>query len=213
MRVFKIFNSIDGEINHRGQGCFSTFIRLASCNLSCHYCDTKESQPEDSGKEISVDHIIDEVESIGCKNITITGGEPLLQEKELKVLCQKLWHMGYNMSVETNGTLQPTGLYGVSSWIVDYKLPGSGMEYQMLPDETFEGLTANDFVKFVITDIKDFTTAVRKYKKWRDSGLRAKVAFSPCGKNMTQALFVWMQERCLFDIILNIQIHKLVDLE
>jgi len=213
MRVFKIFNSIDGEINHRGQGSFSTFIRLAGCSLRCYWCDTPHSRPLDSGEEMSTESIVDKVASIGCKNITITGGEPLLQDVELKKLCQTLWHRGYNISIETNGSIEPTGLYGVSSWIVDYKTPSSGMVDYMLPDKSFLSLSSNDFIKFVIADLQDFIVAIRKYKKWKSLGLSAKVAFSPCGKDMVQSVFVWLQESYLFDIILNIQIHKLVSLE
>lgn len=218
--IYSIFNSIDGEVNCFGQGTFSTFLRLAECNLSCRWCDTKYAQSLESGKELSIPTIIKKVKKIGCKKITITGGEPLLQAEELKQLTKSLWHEGFIMSIETNGSLTPNGLYGVSSWIVDYKTPSSGMIHHMMDDSAFLSLGASDFIKFVIVDKADYTFAVDKYKKFVSSNkLKAKVTFSPGAKGIyspyspiVNKVIQWVKEDKLFDIMINLQLHRLADI-
>ena len=74
--VNEIFQSIQGESSHAGIPC--TFIRLTGCNLRCSYCDTTYAY--DEGIEMSLETIIKQIEEYGCKNVCITGGEPLLQK-------------------------------------------------------------------------------------------------------------------------------------
>jgi organic radical activating enzyme len=97
-----IFYSVQGEGRHIGRP--SIFIRLAECNLRCSFCDTKYSWAK--GKEISIGKVIKEIEDYGCKNIVITGGEPLLQQKEISELIQRLPD-NYRFEIETNGTIWP----------------------------------------------------------------------------------------------------------
>ncbi len=83
------------------------FIRLSGCNLiafgkGCKFCDSLYAE---KGDEISVDEIITKVKSYDCKNIVITGGEPLYQIDELTILVEKLDDMGYYLDIETNGTI------------------------------------------------------------------------------------------------------------
>ena len=213
LMVYSIFLSIDGEVNLYGQGGFATFVRLAGCNLKCMWCDTPYAGDYKDGNEMFLDEIIDRIESFGCKKITITGGEPLFQPNALKYLCQELWHKGYKMTVETNGSLVPNGLYGVSSWVVDYKLPSSGMMKEMQPDETFLNLTTSDYIKFVIATKKDYDQAKTTLIRWDNKrGVHAKIVFSPFLEKLdVKQLISWMKEDELFGIILNLQLHKLVD--
>ena len=91
MRIHSIFKSINGEVNKYHQGSICIFIRLAGCSLRCKYCDTVQAQSPDSGKEMNIDEIINEVVKFkNCYRITITGGEPLLQEAELEELVDRL---------------------------------------------------------------------------------------------------------------------------
>ncbi len=212
LMVYSIFLSIDGEVNFYGQGGFATFIRLAGCNLGCSYCDTKYAQNYSDGTKMFLDEIIIQIEEIGCKKITITGGEPLLQPNALKSLTQALWHKNYRITVETNGSLVPEGLYGVSSWVVDYKLPNSKMMSKMQPDVTFLKLRSSDYIKFVMGSYMDYQCAKAKIEYWKKrGGAHAKIAFSPCDRLTPKELIGWMKKDKLFDVILNLQLHKLID--
>lgn len=210
MKIYSIFPSIDGEVNSYHQGVVSTFIRFSGCQLSCSYCDTRYALKISDGKEMSLDEIMEEVEKIGIRKITITGGEPLLQKDDFFHLTKRLWHDKYKFTVETNGSISLVG-YGVSSWIVDYKLPSSG-EYLSMKDEIFFDLRANDFVKFVIKNRNDYNTALDAMDKFRDKGCQAKFAFSPMfGEIDTEDLVNWMVEDRI-DAILNLQLHKIIGL-
>lgn len=94
--VNEIFYSLQGEGGRQGEA--SIFIRLTKCNLACDFCDTEF----DSGREMSLDQILAEIEKYPCKWIIWTGGEPTLQLKDeyLKVFAEK----GYKQAIETNGT-------------------------------------------------------------------------------------------------------------
>jgi len=131
MRIHSIFKSINGEVNKYHQGSICIFIRLAGCSLRCKYCDTVQAQSPDSGKEMNIDEIINEVVKFkNCYRVTITGGEPLLQEAELEELVNRL-SMEYDISIETNGAHQIKKVWPVS-WVVDYKCSSSGMKKKML---------------------------------------------------------------------------------
>jgi len=213
MRVYEIFTSINGEVCALGQGSFTTFIRLAGCNLKCSYCDTPETQDVHSGEDMDEDQIIMEVIKHGINNITITGGEPMLQQVDLEHLCRRLWHKGYRISVETNGSYNP--LFGyVESWIVDYKLPSSGMMGKMDPS-VHSKLGPNDWVKFVIGDEKDLLTAIEITEFY--IGLsRAKFAFSPVNKQFPASAIIKklndykIPQKYPSHVFLNIQIHKII---
>ena len=206
MRVYSIFNSIDGEVNQWGQGRFSTFIRFSGCNLRCNYCDTKYAQDMDCGKEMSVEEILEEVKKIGCRKITITGGEPLLQA-EMKDFLYLLFNQGYKVSIESNGSFRPI-LNLPYCWVMDWKLASSGMsEYMNL--ENFRDLSSEDFVKFVIQDRLDYDDALVVIKRLRILECYATFAFSPAQDKIDPAdLIEWMKEDKLFDVIVNLQLHK-----
>ena len=217
MKIYEIFQSIDGEVNYFHQGCITTFIRVAGCNFwknPCLYCDTKYAADPNSGKEMEVKEIIDIVSKLGGHKITITGGEPLFQMKEFYELTKKLYHSGFNTSVETNGSLPLEG-YGVGSWVTDFKLPGSG-NYDKMDHKLFVGLNSSDFVKFVITDKNDYRTAIREKNYLQSDGCHAKFAFSPvfgpCRTLENRMPIVdWLIQDKVFDAIINVQIHKILD--
>lgn len=146
MRVIEIFDSIDGEGLRAGE--LATFIRLAGCNLKCSYCDTAYSIPMDSGEEMTIPHILEVVRHIGNKNITLTGGEPLLHEEGFE-LANALSDAGYRVNVETNGSID-IRFVGIDSLItMDWKAPSSGMEAAMKASN-LEKLTEKDVLKLVI---------------------------------------------------------------
>lgn len=124
IRIIEVFTSIDGEQPRMGE--ITTFVRLAGCNLKCNYCDTANSQSKDSGKEMTVRELLKQIRQVSVSNnITITGGEPLLQMDAVEELCQRLRVLGYDINIETNGTINPTLplLTSVASMVYDYKAP------------------------------------------------------------------------------------------
>ena len=89
MNVIEIFASIDGEGSR--QGLLTTFLRLHDCNIRCSYCDTTYSYGIDSVfTEMTVAEVANVIESLGNHRITITGGEPLLQEAAVVELIDEL---------------------------------------------------------------------------------------------------------------------------
>ncbi len=89
MNVIEIFASIDGEGSR--QGLLTTFLRLHDCNIRCSYCDTTYSYGIDSTfTDMTVREVADAIESLGNHRITITGGEPLLQEAAVVELIDEL---------------------------------------------------------------------------------------------------------------------------
>jgi len=212
MRVYKIFNSIDGEVNCYGQGHMTTFIRFSGCNLNCSYCDTKYAQKYESGFGISISKIIKEVNKIGCKKVTLTGGEPLLQPHIVRCIGQLLENRNI-ITIETNGSIKPPVWHRNLAYVMDYKLESSGMGLHM-QYENFIGLGVRDFVKFVIGSALDYRQAKKIMNALKRSGCRANFAMSPIhGEVEPLTLIEWLQKDKIFDIVINLQLHKYIMVE
>ena len=156
---------------------------------------------------MSIDQIMDSVDSYRVKLVELTGGEPLLQTGSLK-LCEALLQKGYTVLVETNGSLPIRSLPSGCVRIVDVKCPGSGSgESFML--ENIDYLNLSDEVKFVISDKADFLWAcdfVNKFQLFQKS----KVLFSPCiGRVEPSELADWIVESN-FPARLGLQLHKFI---
>lgn len=163
MRVNEIFKSIDGEGLRTGE--LTTFIRLAGCNLRCSYCDTCYALKNSNGTEMSVDEIVKRVKKYDYRNITLTGGEPLIH-KDVDDLISKLCENGFYVNIETNGSV-PIDKYILNKNILitmDYKLPSSGVEKNMNLNN-LEKLRKNDVLKFVIgkDDFDKVEQVIEKY--------------------------------------------------
>jgi 7-carboxy-7-deazaguanine synthase len=212
--VEAIFNGIDGEANgFWGAGQLSTFIRLKGCNLRCEYCDTKYAQEvTDEDKPMEVEEILKWPDLLN--KVTITGGEPLIQ-KDCNVLITKLLVMGHKITVETNGTMPIEISNNLTRFVVDYKLPSSGMEGKMNP-EVFKCLCDNDVVKFVIADYDDYYAArgLATMNNWTS----ARKVFSPAiidqkdytGWPATLAQLMIEDANVLGDVQFSLQIHKVL---
>ena len=225
MLINSIFNSIDGEVNRFGQGMLTTFIRLQGCNLKCSYCDTPQAQSKlrtSENFELTPMEIIKQIKILGRKKVTITGGEPLVQRKELLRLVEmipKFFGWDFPITIETNGSKSLKGISDVASWVVDYKLPSSGMEDSMNYN-AFCYLSQDDFVKFVIQTKEDFNKATQTIEEiWpisEDVMDFPVFAFSPVYKKITPArLLSWLNESPipkLYKTALNIQLHKIIGL-
>ena len=146
MRVVEIFDSIDGEGIRAGE--LATFIRLAGCNLRCTYCDTPYALKWCDGQEMPLDAVLRTVKEIGNKNITLTGGEPLLTAHGVE-LAVALAKEGYLVNIETNGSIDIRPVQIERTVItMDYKTPSSGVEDAMLLDNLHR-LRGQDVLKFV----------------------------------------------------------------
>jgi 7-carboxy-7-deazaguanine synthase len=164
LNVQAIFNSLDGEVNgFNGAGELCTFIRLKGCPLRCRFCDTQYAQEEFPLNEMEISDILNFSNLLD--KVTITGGEPLFQKDGCKELIEKLASLGKRITVETNGSmaLPFTRVDRISfsknvRFVVDYKLPSSGVEEKMLAG-LFESLLETDVIKFVISDYNDYYIA------------------------------------------------------
>ena len=145
------------------------------------------------------------------QNVTLTGGEPLLQPG-IGELITALGALGYRVEIETNGSvsLQPfAGLSFRPCFTMDYKLPGSGMEAAMRP-ENFALLRNQDAVKFVVGSHADLERALEVIRQY---ALPAKctVFFSPVFGSIEPAEIVeFLKQHTLNQIRLQLQLHKLI---
>ncbi len=208
--VVEKFVSINGEGRRAGE--LAVFIRFRRCNLSCTYCDTRWANADSAEAEMmSALEIVGYVTSSGVKNVTLTGGEPLVQ-RELYRLIELLMESGCRVEIETNGSLPINGLCGRKFrpvFTLDYKLPGSGMERHMLT-ENYEYLTKNDTVKFVAGSRADLERAAEIIEEY---GLSEKcsVYISPVFGSIDPAEIVdFMAENRLNDVRLQLQLHKFI---
>lgn len=157
MKVSEIFYSIEGEGIEIGRP--EVFVRLAGCNLRCIWCDTKYALQ--NGKEMSVKEIVEEVRKYPCKSISITGGEPLLQKKELVELIKQLKSLGYWIQINTNGTVFDEEIFtSVDLISMDCKCPSSGMksDFDVL-QKTKELFDLKTQFKFIISNDEDYNYA------------------------------------------------------
>ncbi len=150
LKVNEIFYSIQGESTMAGLPCI--FIRLTHCNLRCSYCDTEYAFFE--GTDFSVSEIISEVNKYGCNLVEITGGEPLLQ-KEVHVLMKELCDLGFQVMIETGGSLPIKEIDKRVKIIMDLKCPSSEMSDKNLY-ENIISLKQADEIKFVIGNREDY---------------------------------------------------------
>jgi 7-carboxy-7-deazaguanine synthase len=157
--VNEIFHSIQGESTHAGRPC--VFIRLTYCNLRCTWCDTAYAFEE--GQRMSVAGILSVVRSFACGLVEVTGGEPLMQDG-VNELFEALCDGGFEVLVETSGSLDIGGIDRRVKRIVDFKCPGSGMVKKNLWSNV-AGLTPQDEVKFVVLDREDFDWAVGRIRE------------------------------------------------
>jgi 7-carboxy-7-deazaguanine synthase len=221
MRIHSVFLGIDGEVNFWGQGRPSYFIRLQKCNIHCSYCDIPEAQgPGSEKQDFTIEQIFQNIMQVGCTKITITGGEPLLQEPEIHQLLNLLFPYNIACSVETNGTLSTRKFrdsvrpYDRISLVVDYKLltKGPGPWPSMNPD-AFSHLIEMDWVKILIGDRPDFENAIKVMENIRELGCKARFALSPIHETLLgKELAQWILDAKMWDVTLNCQIHKWLDL-
>jgi 7-carboxy-7-deazaguanine synthase len=155
MQITEIYKSIQGESTHAGLSC--VFVRLTGCNLRCSWCDSEYTFT--GGHRMSMEEVLEEVEHLSPGGLVeITGGEPMLQEKEVVPLMQRLLDDGYTVLLETSGERPLLHVPRAVHKIVDVKCPNSG-EPDTFDMENLDTLTSADEIKFVLSDRTDYEFA------------------------------------------------------
>ncbi|HUS20034.1 MAG TPA: radical SAM protein [Terriglobales bacterium] len=175
MHIIEIYKSVQGESTFTGLPCI--FVRLAGCNLRCSWCDSEYTFS--GGTKMSLEQVEAEIEKLApVKLVEITGGEPMLQVREVVPLMERLISMGYTVLLETSGERPLAAVPKEVHKIVDVKCPGSGEGASFDPGN-LSSLSRTDEMKFVISDRQDYEFA-RTFV--REHGLESKVGavlFSP----------------------------------
>jgi 7-carboxy-7-deazaguanine synthase len=219
MQITEIYKSLQGESTYAGMPC--VFVRLTGCNLRCTWCDTEYSFY--GGKKMTPEQVLDEVEHLSPSGglIEITGGEPMLQERELVPLMQRLADSGYTVLLETSGERPLDQVPAAVVKIVDVKCPDSG-EGGTFRQENLQALKSHDEIKFVISGRGDYEFA-REFTVQHNLARRVNaVIFSPAFSK--EASGARDASTCLLDpqelaewmladnapARLGLQIHKLI---
>src|SRR5215471_18507275 len=175
MQILEIYRSLPGESSFAGIPC--TFVRLAACNLRCVWCDSEYTFT--GGKKVTAEEIEAEVARLSPGGLVeITGGEPMLQERELVPMMERLLARGYTLLLETSGERALDAVPKTVHKIVDVKCPGSG-EGGTFRMSNLEWLTPHDEIKFVLADRSDYEFARDFTRQHRLENRVQNVIFSP----------------------------------
>lgn len=210
-KIAETFSSINGEGTHAGQLAF--FVRFTGCNLNCSYCDTKWANvPNAKYTEMTGEEILSEVKKSGIKNVTVTGGEPLIQPNIIPLL-EMLCGDGHYVEIETNGSADVSEVLKIKenrpALTMDYKLPSSGME-SFMRTENFALLEAMDTVKFVSGSRADLERALEIIREYGLIG-KCAVYLSPVfGKIEPAEIVDFMLTNKLNGVNVQLQMHKFI---
>ncbi|OLD62989.1 MAG: 7-carboxy-7-deazaguanine synthase [Acidobacteria bacterium 13_1_40CM_2_68_5] len=203
LKVNEIFHSIQGESRHTGRPC--VFVRLTGCNLRCTWCDTAYAFEE--GVDLSVRLVLERIAPYATRYVLITGGEPLVQEGAIDLIGE-LCDRGYEVAVETGGSLDISSVDRRAMLVMDLKCPGSGMS-QKNRWENIALLKPTDEVKFVLADRADYDWARDAIARHRLAD-RCGVLLSPVhGALQPRSLAEWILADRL-PVRLQLQIHKYI---
>lgn len=205
------FVSINGEGNKSGE--LALFLRFKGCNLNCSYCDTAwANQPDAACEYRTVSWLCELAQESGVNNVTLTGGEPLLQNNVELLIDALLRETNQRIEIETNGSVS------IERWkerdqrlcfTLDYKLPGSGME-EHVRMENYAWLKPWDVVKFVCSDREDLDKARQVIESQRLTE-KCSVLLSPVFGRIDPADMVeYMKAGGMRDVRLQLQMHKFI---
>ncbi len=219
LQITEIYKSLQGESTYAGLPC--VFVRLTGCNLRCSWCDSEFSFY--GGRKMSREEVLGEVTRLSPSGglVEITGGEPMLQEREVVPLMQQLLEDGYKVLLETSGERLLARVPMRVIKIVDVKCPDSG-EPDTFALENLEALQPHDEVKFVLSDRTDYEFARDFVRRHQLADRVHAVLFSPAFRK--DASGARDASHCLLDpeelaqwiladdvpARLSLQIHKLI---
>ncbi|MDI6917162.1 MAG: radical SAM protein [Thermoplasmatales archaeon] len=204
IRINEIFYSIQGEGIQIGIP--TVFIRTQGCLFSCSWCDTVYARDFEKGKDMKVSEIIKKVKKYPAKYVCVTGGEPLLQ-KNVKFLISRLLKRGYNVNLETNGSVSLNGLPKSKNFLIsmDVKCPSSKME-KRVDFRNIKLLKKTDQLKFVLKDKKDYDYAKNIIKKYKPG---CNIVFMPVGGTNAKKFAENVLKNGL-NVRVLIQLHKVI---
>ncbi len=224
MHIIEIYKSLQGESSFAGLPC--VFVRLAGCNLRCSWCDSEYTFS--GGQKMSEAEILAEVQRLSPPSasgrgglVEITGGEPMLQERELVPFMRRLVDSGYQVLLETSGERPLELVPPAVVKIVDVKCPGSG-EHLSFHAENLGGLSPRDELKFVLASREDYEYAREFIRSRKLESGPATIILSPAFRK--DATGARSSEHCLLDPAdlaewiladnlrarLGLQIHKFI---
>ncbi len=202
LAVCEVFLSIQGEGRAAGLPC--VLLRLAGCNLRCSWCDTAYAWS--GGDMMTIEQVLARLEQFRCRRVLVTGGEPLLQPGTFELLT-RLCDRGYQVLLETNGSLDVAAVDRRVTKIVDFKCPSSNEEPKNLWANV-AALAETDEVKFILADRADYEYAKGALTR-HDLSARCPVTFSPVFGRLDPAeLAEWILADGL-DVRLGLQLHKI----
>ena len=104
---FESFGAVDGPGIR-----FVVFFQ--GCGLRCKYCHNRDTWPVNSGLEYTSDELISKILryknyfTVSGGGVTLSGGEPLLQQDFLLELLPKLKKLGIHTTIDTSGSFPLT---------------------------------------------------------------------------------------------------------
>lgn len=202
MQISEIFYSIQGEGIHIGIP--TIFIRTTGCNLRCSYCDTTYAY--ENGTTMSLYQILSEIRSFHCKNICITGGEPLLQRETISLITM-LQEKEYNVCLETNGSVPIPLITNRENLMIsmDMKMPSSMMDNHNIIDN-IKQLTIQDQLKCIIGNKTDYDFAKKLLSRHHPF---CPVIFQPVWGTNIKDLALWILNDGL-SVRIGLQLHKII---
>jgi 7-carboxy-7-deazaguanine synthase len=155
-QISEIYKSLQGESTYAGLPC--VFVRLTGCNLRCSWCDSEFSFY--GGSKMTLQEVLSEIARLspGGGLVEITGGEPMLQERDVIPLMEQLLDADYRVLLETSGERPLAHVPKQVIKIVDVKCPHSG-EPDTFALENLRALQSHDELKFVLSDRTDYEFA------------------------------------------------------
>lgn len=211
--IIEKFLSVDGEGPSSGE--LATFIRFQKCNLRCSWCDTVYSWGnENISEKLCAEDIYEYIKNNNVNNVTLTGGEPLIQQGIDKLLTVLNEDESLNIHIETNGSIdiepfKKKHTKGNISYIVDFKLPSSNMSEKMNYNN-LKCVEKNDVYKFVIGSMIDLNMAYEIIKEY-DLINKCMVYLSPVAGSIEMDNIVeFMKEKNMNKVKLQVQLHKII---
>ena len=205
--IVETFCSIQGESTHAGRLCF--FIRLAGCNLRCSYCDTVYAQTAENCRDLTIPELLELAGKSPAGLVELTGGEPALHPAAPQ-LVQALLDAGFEVLMETNGSVLLDKFPPQLKRIIDVKLPSSNMS-QFNEPGNYALLHAGDELKFVTGSREDFDWALEWIDRWELEKKPVELIFSVVFNAVKPAELVeWLLESKRSKLRFQLQMHKFV---